>query len=81
MMQDKGNKSRSYPSTTITISPAFQIEIPKQIRESLKLQPGQQIQAFQHEGRIELVPIPSIEKARGFLRGIDTTVTREADRL
>tara|TARA_B100000029_G_scaffold400695_1_gene399697 strand:+ start:405 stop:611 length:207 start_codon:yes stop_codon:yes gene_type:complete len=66
---------------TVTISPKFQVVIPKQIRERLGLRPGQKVQAIAYENRIELVPVRPIRQMRGFLRGIDTTVPREADRL
>lgn len=65
----------------ITISPKFQIVIPKAIRESLKLAPGQKVQAIAYENRIELIPQRPLKKTRGFLKGIDTDVPREADRL
>lgn len=65
----------------ITISPKFQIVIPKAIRESLKLAPGQKVQAIAYENRIELIPQRPLKKMRGFLKGIDTDVPREADRL
>ena len=66
--------------TTITISPKFQIVIPKAIRERLGLRPGQKVQAIVYENRIELIPIRRMKQMRGFLRGIDTTVDRESDR-
>jgi len=66
---------------TVTVSPKFQIVIPKEIRESLKLAPGQKIQALLYENRIELIPLRPIKKMRGFLKGIDTTIDRETDRL
>ncbi len=66
---------------TLTISPKFQVVIPKSIRDSLHLHPGQKVQAIQLENRIELVPVLPIEQMRGFLRGIDTTVPRESDRV
>lgn len=65
----------------VTISPRFQIAIPRAIRESLGLQPGQKVQAIQYENRIELIPLRSIREMRGFLKGIDTTVKREPDRI
>ncbi len=65
---------------TVTISPKFQGVIPKTIRESLKLKPGQKVQAFMFENRIELVPVELIENLRGFLRGMDTDIPREKDR-
>ena len=66
---------------TVTVSPKFQVVIPKEIRESLKLTPGQKIQALLYENRIELIPVRPIKKMRGFLKGIDTTIKRETDRL
>ena len=67
--------------TTVSISPKFQIVIPKLIREALDLQPGQKIQVIRYQNRIELIPIRPMKKARGFLRGIDTSIVRESDRL
>ncbi len=67
--------------TTVTISPKFQVVIPKAIRESLRLEPGQKVQAIEYEHRIELIPLRPITEARGFLRGIDTTVDRDEDRV
>lgn len=66
---------------TVTISPKFQIVIPKQIRDSLQLQPGQKVRTIEYEGRVELIPVRPIQEMRGFLRGIDTTVEREKDRV
>ncbi|UCH84832.1 MAG: AbrB/MazE/SpoVT family DNA-binding domain-containing protein [Candidatus Latescibacterota bacterium] len=66
---------------TLTISPKFQVVIPKAIRELLKLEPGQKIQAIVYGNRIELIPVRSAEGMRGFVRGIDTSVDREEDRV
>jgi AbrB family looped-hinge helix DNA binding protein len=65
----------------VTISPKFQVVIPKQIRESLSLSPGQKVQAILYRDRIELIPLSPIKELRGFLKGIDTDVEREADRV
>jgi AbrB family looped-hinge helix DNA binding protein len=66
---------------TVTVSPDFQIEIPRAARESLGIQPGQKIQVLLHNNRIEFIPVKPISQIRGFLEGIDTTVERENDRL
>jgi AbrB family looped-hinge helix DNA binding protein len=65
---------------TVTISPKFQVVIPKDIRESLKLTPGQKVQAIVYENRIELIPQRPMKRMRGFLKGVDTGVPREDDR-
>lgn len=67
--------------TAITISPKFQVVIPKQIRDTLHLKPGQRIQAILYENRIELIPVRPVDQMRGFLKGIDTHVEREPDRV
>ncbi|OIP42635.1 AbrB family transcriptional regulator [Candidatus Desantisbacteria bacterium CG2_30_40_21] len=66
---------------TLTVSPKFQVVIPRIIRESLGVRPGQKIQVIRYENRIELIPLTAVKKMRGFLKGIDTTVDREADRI
>ena len=66
---------------TVTISPRFQIVIPKGIRTRLKLRAGQKIQALVYQDRIELVPVRPVRELKGFLRGIDTAVPRERDRV
>lgn len=64
----------------LTISPKFQVVLPKKIRDALALRPGQKVQAIAYEGRIELIPVRPLRQMRGFLRGIDTAIAREPDR-
>lgn len=66
---------------TVTVSPKYQVVIPRQVRESLQIKPGQKVQVMLFENRIELIPVIPIQKMRGFLKGIDTTVERESDRV
>ncbi len=66
---------------TVTISPKFQVVIPKAIRERLALTPGQKVQALLYGDRIELVPLQPARRLRGFLKGIDTAIPRERDRI
>jgi len=66
---------------TVTVSPKYQIVIPKIIRDALKLRPGQKMRVIEYDGRIELIPDRDISELRGFLRGIDTRVEREKDRV
>jgi AbrB family looped-hinge helix DNA binding protein len=69
------------PLNTVTISPKFQVVIPRAIREQLGLQPGQKVQAIAYEDRIEFIPVRSMKSMRGFLKGITTTVSRDRDRV
>ena len=51
----------------VTISPKFQVVIPREIRERLKLSPGQKVQALVYQNRIEFIPLRSARTMRGFL--------------
>ncbi|MCL4818739.1 MAG: AbrB/MazE/SpoVT family DNA-binding domain-containing protein [Vicinamibacteria bacterium] len=66
---------------TVSVSPKFQVVIPKAVRESMGLAPGQKLHVFRHENRIELIPVEPLKKLRGFVRGIDTSVPRDEDRV
>ena len=65
----------------VTISPKYQVVIPRTIREALNLRPGQKMQVIEYEGRIELILERDIKELRGFLKGINTKFEREADRI
>lgn len=66
---------------TVKVSPKYQVVIPRAVRESLRVQPGQRMQVVEYEGRIELILERDIRQMRGFLKGIDTRFNREADRV
>lgn len=66
--------------SVVTVSPKFQVVIPRHIRESLKLAPGQKVQAFEYDGRVEFVPVRPAKELRGFLPGLNTSVPRDRDR-
>ena len=65
----------------VTVSPKFQVVIPRKVRESLGIRPGQKVQVIRYEDRIELIPVRPVQETRGFLQGIDTEVEREPDRV
>ena len=64
----------------VTVSPKFQVVIPREVRSSMDIQPGTKVQVLQYENRIELIPLKNPRDLRGFLKGIDTNVDREEDR-
>ena len=66
---------------TVTVSPKYQVVIPRKMCEQIGLRPGQVVAVYAYENRIELVPVRPIQGLRGFLQDIDTSVERESDRL
>ncbi|MCK5244689.1 MAG: AbrB/MazE/SpoVT family DNA-binding domain-containing protein [Desulfobacteria bacterium] len=66
---------------TVTVSPKYQVVIPKKIRDVLRLRPGQKMKVIEYDGRIELIPDQDISELKGFLKGINTGFVRENDRL
>ena len=66
---------------TVTVSPKYQVVIPKKIRDILQLKPGQKMRVIEFEGCIEMIPDRDISELKGFLRGINTDIQREKDRL
>jgi AbrB family looped-hinge helix DNA binding protein len=66
---------------TVTLSPKFQVVIPLSIREALGLTAGEKFRVMRYGDRVEFIPVRPIRHMRGFLRGMDTAIAREKDRL
>lgn len=67
--------------STVTVSPKYQIVLPKKARESLGIRPGQRIRILEYENRLEFIPLKPMKTMRGSLKGMDTTIERERDRV
>lgn len=63
----------------VTISSRYRVVIPREVRERLRLRPGQKVGVLAFQGGVCVIPLEPIEAARGFVRGIDTTVKRDAE--
>lgn len=67
---------------TVTVSPKYQVVIPRQVRERANLRPGAKLQVISFDNRIELVPLRPMKQMKGFLHGMDPTFSRdEEDRV
>ena len=66
---------------TVTVSPKYQVVIPNRVRKLLGVEPGHKVKVILYDNRIEMIPVRPIQEARGLLKGIDTAVARESDRL
>ncbi len=60
-----------------TISPKFQIVIPKDVREKLHLSPSQPMQILEKGGVITLVPELPLKSLKGALKGMSKAGIRE----
>lgn len=83
MQNGLGSITFSYDGSAMdvtTVSPKFQVVIPRRVREQFGLSPGQTLQVIALPGRIELVPTQPPAALRGFLQG-KNTFQREGDRL
>jgi len=62
---------------SVTVSTKYQVVIPKKVRQAHNIQPGQKMQVVDYGNHIVMIPVRSIEKARGSLPGIETDPKRE----
>jgi AbrB family looped-hinge helix DNA binding protein len=62
---------------TVKVSPKFQVVIPKELRERLKLRPGQELVIFEIDGQIRLDAPRKPKNLRGLARGLEW---KESDR-
>ena len=65
----------------VTVSPKFQVVIPRSVRDSMQLRAGQKMQVIEYDGRIEMIPQRDIKDLRGFVKDINTEFQREKDRI
>ncbi|MBM2814146.1 MAG: AbrB family transcriptional regulator [Ignavibacteria bacterium] len=67
--------------TYISISPDYTLEIPSEIIKQMNVEPGKKYQVIKLDDMLEIVPYFEIQELRGFLKGIDTNIERDEDRL
>lgn len=63
--------------SSVTVSSKYQIVIPKEVRESMDIKPGQKLSFIVKGGVIYLVPVLSLDELQGFVKGMDTSDIRE----
>jgi AbrB family looped-hinge helix DNA binding protein len=54
----------------VTVSPKFQVVIPKKLREELQLKPGEVLQIYLFEDSLRLQRPRSIKDLRGMAKGL-----------
>lgn len=66
---------------SVTVSPKFQVVIPREARESLHIRPGQKLQVLVYNGQLRFIPIRALRELRGAYKGIGSQVDRDDDRV
>lgn len=65
--------------SVVTLSSKYQVVIPHDVREILKLKPGQKIVVIEKDGVVHLVPQRPIKEMRGFLKGVEIGQIRDEE--
>ncbi|MCW7488054.1 AbrB/MazE/SpoVT family DNA-binding domain-containing protein [Leptospira meyeri] len=65
----------------VTVSPKFQVVIPKEIREQIGVKAGMKLEMITFGNRMELIPIEPIKKLKGSLSGMNPKLDRDGDRI
>jgi len=63
----------------ITVSPKYQVVIPRAIREQINIKPGQKMHVIAYSNKIVLIPVRPVQEARGSLKDLDADVQREEE--
>ncbi len=54
----------------VTVSPKFQVVIPKRLRDTLNLQPGQKLFMYELDGSLHLDKARPMREMRGIAKGV-----------
>lgn len=55
---------------TVTVSPKFQVVIPKVLRDRMKLRPGQKLLIYEQDGSLRLELPRPVSELRGMAKGM-----------
>ena len=61
------------------VSPKYQIVIPKDVRKTAGIKPGQKLMIYAKDNLIILIPEIGVSQLRGICKGMDTSGFRDED--
>ncbi len=61
----------------VTVSPKYQVVIPKDIRREMGIRPGEKIIMFEKDNVIHMVRIENVKKLKGKFKGLTTKDLRD----
>ena len=62
-----------------TVSPKYQVVIPKDVRKIANLKPGQRLMIYAKDNVIVMVPEVKVSELKGYCKGIDAKNIRDED--
>lgn len=62
---------------TVTVSTKYQVVIPSEVRDRLKLKPGQKVAVIEKDGVVHLIPIRPLKELKGMAAGITSKGIRD----
>ena len=63
----------------VTVSSKYQVVIPQDVREKMKLKPGQKVIVIEKDGVVHLIPEKPMKELRGFVKGVTTDKLRHEE--
>jgi AbrB family looped-hinge helix DNA binding protein len=63
--------------TTVTVSSKFQVVIPEEVRDKLRLRSGQKVVVIEKDGVVHMIPVRPIKQTRGLAKGAKSKGFRE----
>ena len=66
--------------SAVTVSPKYQVVIPKEARQLLHLKPGQKLEVVASADHLAFIPVRDLASARGMFKGMDTTIPKEREK-
>lgn len=67
----------AHPVRIVTVSPKYQVVIPSEVRERLKLKPGQKVAVIEKDGVVHLIPIRPLKELKGMASGVTSKGLRD----
>lgn len=62
-----------------TVSPKYQVVIPKDVRKLVPIKPGQKLMIYAKDNVIYLIPEIGMAKLKGIYRGMDVSGVRDEE--
>ncbi len=62
---------------TVTVSPKYQVVIPSEVRDRLKLKPGQKVAVVEKDGVVHLIPLRPLKDLKGMAAGTTSKGLRD----